>query len=534
MPHPTKPPENRPASVPIKPPDRPESLSTRAINKSRRILTRLFITPLYRLQTRIRRLLPLVYTPRSPYADYRRGLLASVEPALVDKAWQYDTLAYEQPAFLMICHDQQIDRRIVQQAQTLLANGWRGKVVALALAPQDQLETFDGIELHRIGLHRIVSDCPAYWRYQWRQDKLLWLGRLSGPLSRLNWLLYKLDLTIIYTPSYRNYPLPFDRGFFAAARHYPASLVMAHDLPALKAAAQLAKAWGAKLVYDSHELYSEQKAFSASQRQLLDAREREYARDCDAIITVSDSFAKVMAEKDGVTQPHVILNVTDKRDIDTQNPPRIFHQLLKLPTEHKVILYQGGIAHHRNLDNLVKGFVQVASRHPDVHLVFLGPADPKIAAQLEAIASPLLNQSIHFIAPVGQAELLSYTTSADFGVIPYPPCDLNTKYCMPNKMFEYIQACLPILANDLVEVGCVLTGIGGGGLITDLNTPAGVASGLERMLIRDLQGDRQKLFEVKDRYCWDYEAKRYLEIINAVVDSRSDENRSNESQSNEG
>ena len=44
---------------------------------------------------------------------------------------------------------------------------------------------------------------------------------------------------------------------------------------------------------------------------------------------------------------------------------------------------------------------------------------------------------------VPQAELLEWTAAADIGIIPYQPVDLNTRFCSPNKLFEYIAAGIP-------------------------------------------------------------------------------------------
>ena len=59
---------------------------------------------------------------------------------------------------------------------------------------------------------------------------------------------------------------------------------------------------------------------------------------------------------------------------------------------------------------------------------------------------------IHFLDPVSQDELLSWTAGADIGIVPYPPIDLNSRLCTPNKLFEFIVAEVPILANDLPEL----------------------------------------------------------------------------------
>jgi len=448
--------------------------------------------------------------------EFKSQILNSIEPNLLDPQWA--KLQKESKLFLMICHDQNIDRRIIQQALTLLENGWQGKIICLSFDAEDHLEEFEGISIHRIGLAKIVPDCPVYWRYQNRQRLINWWGRNTSLLNKTNWLWYKLDLLLSYkSRSYIAYPLPFDNVFFETAKYYPAHIIIAHDLPALKTAAILANQWNIPLIYDAHELYSEQKAFSLKQKSLLDQRERKYVKDCTQIITVSPSFAEVIAHKNNVPTPQVILNVTVKNNL-ISDKKRIFNELLNLPKEHKIVLYQGGISYNRNLDVLLRGFIQV--KKDNVHLVFLGPTEPKLEHTLKKMSGNRLNKNIHFIPPVSQEDLLTYTTSADFGIIPYPPCDLNTKCCMPNKMFEYIQASLPILANDLVEVGRIFNQIGGGGMITDLNTPTKVKEGINAMLQHDLQADRKKLLEVKQEFSWEAEKAKYIQVINNAIKER--------------
>ena len=445
--------------------------------------------------------------------NFKQQILNSIEPNVIDTKWA--ELSGGKKLFLMICHDQNIDRRIIQQATTLIENGWNGKIVCLSFDNEDHLEEHEGIPVHSIGLAKIISDCPVYWRYQNRQRLISWWGRNFNVLSKINWLFYKIDLFLTYrSRAYVGYPLSFDAVFHETSKHYQSDIIIAHDLPALKTAAILSQKWNIPLVYDAHELYSEQKAFSSKQRNLLDDREKEYAKDCTRIITVSPSFAKVIAHKNNVPLPEVILNVTQKNSAINQQD-RLFNKLLNLPNEHKIILYQGGVSHNRNLEVLVRGFIQV--KQDDVHLVFLGPTEPKLERLLKKISGNLLDKNIHFIPPVSQAELLRYTTSADFGVIPYPPCDLNTKCCMPNKMFEYIQASLPILANDLLEVGRIFNQIGGGGMITDLNTPTTVKQGIDVMLKRNLQEDRKKLSEAREQFSWSTEKVKYIKIINDVM-----------------
>ena len=437
-------------------------------------------------------------------AKYRELLLSQAEPSVSYEQWKEIRPGRR---FVMICHDQSIDRRILQQARALTAKGYTGIIVAFSFDTSDAIDECEGIPIHRIGLSRIVPDCPVYWRYQNRQRWITWWGRQLRLLSRMNWALYKCELSLAYRRRGIHYPLPFDNAFRAAAKLYAGELVVAHDLPALGAARSVAAEWGAALVYDSHELYSDQAAFS-----------REYAPQCDLVLTVSDSLADRIAAKNRIARPSVILNVTRARDA-AERRQRLFHNELGLPEDAVVMLFQGGMLRNRNIETLVRGFIKAADGA--LHLVFLGPREAVMEERVRRIAGKQLGERVHFVNEVGQDVLLDYTASADFGVIPYVPCDLNTRFCMPNKMFEYIQAGLPILANNLVEIKRALSRIGGGGLVADLSTPRSVARAVKAMLTRDLERDRAALAAVRHIYCWENQREHYLSLVEKALAGES-------------
>lgn len=473
-------------------------------------------TPGY-LRRRYQQLRRLVWIgSEEPFTSFQARLMSSCTPELFN--YQLFSEESKNRRFLMICHDQEIDRRIVHQAQALMEAGWTGLIVCLSFDHEDEIKTYEGVPLHRIGKKRLIPvPCEAYWRYQKRQHKIQAWGRTPRLLHKLNLIQYKKDLKKTYRCRSIQYPLPFDLPFYKAGVCYPADLVIAHDLTALKAAHQLSRQWHVPLIYDSHELYSEQIVFSDYQKQIMDTTEREYAPDCAAVITVSPSIARAMGEKNSIPTPHVILNVTDPHANLPTTRSRLLHEMLAIPEEHKIVLYQGGIIPWRNLDILVSGFKLL--NPPETHLVLLGPSKPDFLKMLQKCAGKMIDRKIHFLPPVAQQELLYYTTSADIGVIPYPPVDLNTRYCMPNKTFEYIQACLPILANDLVEIGQFVEALQGGGMVADLNSDEAMAEALKTMLRRDLEQDRQRLAMIKGRYTWQEEKKRYLEIVNQVMNA---------------
>ena len=447
---------------------------------------------------------------RYTWAQWKSNVLKRAEPDIV----AHHILETEKH-FLVISHDQDIDRRIIQQVEALVQNGWTGVIVCLSFDNEDHLDNRDGYLVHRVGLKHIVPKCKCYWRYQrglFLSNKYLkW--KFRSLFNKFCGIAYRVYTHLYYRCAAIKYPLPFDYAFFKAARNYPSDLIIAEDLPALEAAALLKRERQCRLIFDSHEFYPEQKVFSRKQKKIMHQTAMRFLPDCNYVITVSDGIADCFVRFYGIGKPVVIHNVTDWEEIGRGHR---FHELFGLDQSQKVILYQGGIIPQRNIENLLRGFCKLDPQ--DTHLVFLGPSDPVFLKQLRKIAGHLQDTRIHFLDAIPREELPAWTASADFGVVPYKVIDLNTRYCMPNKFFEFIQAGLPILSNNLIEVDKVIKMIGGGGMVANLNSPGNVALALGEMLKRDLTDDRQKLCRARQTFSWDQESREFLRIVRQAME----------------
>jgi glycosyltransferase involved in cell wall biosynthesis len=434
-----------------------------------------------------------------------------------------DHIDPSQKKFLMICHDQNIDRRIIQEALLLQNQGWRGTIIALSFDNNDAFEIIDGISIHRIGLAHVVPDCPTYWRYQNRMRLISWWGRSTDLLHRLNWIVYGFDRVI----KYRNFsafaPLPFDYAFYNAGKHYPSDLVEAHDLPALKIASQLSEKWGVPLIYDAHELYYEQNVFSKIQKKMMHDLEQEYIHKCSAVFTVNESIALEMGQRYACKKPYVLVNAIDQpvgfNPVEKQNRIR---EYFTIPKSSPVILYQGGLSFLRNLENLALSMKYI--KNPDAVLIFMGDG-PAREVLGKIVEKNHLSKRVFFKNAVPQAELLSWTISADIGVIPYPPVDLNSYLCTPNKLFEYMQAGLPMVANDLPELRRFVKETGFG-WTAQFTTPNKIARALDAALSdpEGLQKIRSNLLQQNGKYTWTCMSQIYLSVVNDVMKTQDSNN----------
>jgi glycosyltransferase involved in cell wall biosynthesis len=272
---------------------------------------------------------------------------------------------------------------------------------------------------------------------------------------------------------------------------------------------ETAKHHGAKLVYDSHELYCEQELEPRLQR-MWSTIERRVIGACDAVITVNASIAGELKKRYALPRVDVVQNAER-----TEGPPpgkgNLFHQAFGLDANALIVLFQGGLLAGRNLETLVDAMARVTS--PQVHLVFLG--DGALARTLSRRArARRTGRRIHFHPAVAQSELLRYTASADLGVIPYRATCLNNLYCTPNKLFEYIAAAVPMLATDLPEMRHLIAG-NDIGLMIDTGSPEALAGAIDRAVADggQLGRFRANLKEVRNRVNWANESKTLVQIF---------------------
>ncbi|MCQ4299669.1 glycosyltransferase [Pseudomonas songnenensis] len=222
-----------------------------------------------------------------------------------------------------------------------------------------------------------------------------------------------------------------------------ADVVHAHDVNTLPTAWLAASLSGARLVYDAHEISTSREGYS-SLRKLVGLVERALMPRANGTITTTEARAKFFARAYGIARPLVLQN--RPREQRPQASERIRHEL-GLNQSWPIVLYQGGVQQGRGLERLTR----VAAKVPGAYFVFIGGG--RLDASLRQIAQELrLEDRVRFIPTVALADLPSYTASADIGVQPIENTCLNHYTTDSNKLFEYVQAGLPVIASDLPEI----------------------------------------------------------------------------------
>jgi len=304
---------------------------------------------------------------------------------------------------------------------------------------------------------------------------------------------------------YLQYVRVINRVWAREATAWKPDVCQAHDLDALEAAAATAEACSAALIYDSHELWTDQ-PFIRSQPTVdyWNALEARYVPRCQAIFTVNQPFARVLEEKYGVAV-RTLHNCQDYRPL-----PRPSQELRQRAQGRPVALYQGVLGLDRGLEQLVAS----AQYQQEVVVALRG------YGALESTLAQLVEgqENVWLLPACKPEEIIERAAEADLGVIPFLPTCLNHYLNTPNKLFEYMLAGLPIAAADLPDLRRFVEGEKLG-LLFDPFSPSDIARALVELAANP---DRQECGlrgheACRLRYNWEQEGRTLLECYTMLT-----------------
>lgn len=229
-------------------------------------------------------------------------------------------------------------------------------------------------------------------------------------------------------------------------------LVHCHDTLVLPLGVIVKLFTRAKLVYDAHELESDRNGLTLLQGRLTLWAERLLWRFVDALVVVSPSIQLWYQQKLGPKPSAVIMNAPLYAD-EGLSGGTYLRQKFGIPPEQRIFIYVGILGAGRGLDLITEAFT-----HPGVtsHVVFLGYGE--LAEELKLLASRHTNVHVHEAVP--HSQVVPIVKSADFGLCLVQNVSLSDYYCLPNKLFEYCFAGVPVLASDFPDIRTVLEAYG--------------------------------------------------------------------------
>lgn len=201
------------------------------------------------------------------------------------------------------------------------------------------------------------------------------------------------------------------------------------------------------VIYDAHEFETERNGLSSKQKKIVYFIESFLIKSADRVITVSESIAIEYARIYGIKQPFIILNTPPFQELSSQN---LFRNKFAISQSQTIFLYQGSLHKGRGIEFLIETFNEISDSSKVI--VFMGFGDLVGFIKEKSETS----SNIYFQEAVLPSELLDYTSSADFGISLIEDTCLSYRYCLPNKMFEYLMADIPVLVSNLPEMRAIV------------------------------------------------------------------------------
>ena len=355
--------------------------------------------------------------------------------------------------------------------------------------------------------NRVNKSCMAL--IECGYDVTLVGRKLSNSLPIPNWTFKTIRLKMIFKKGPLFYFF-FNLRLFFVGLINKTDLFYANDLDTLAPMFLLSKLKKKPLIYDSHELFCEVPELKDSKikKAIWQKLEGYIIPKLKTCITVNDSIAKIYEAKYNVPF-YIIRNISD---FDQSFIPKSRVQL-SLPEDKKIILLQGaGINVDRGAEELIDAmeFVQNAV------LYIIGSGDVWENLKQKVLFNKNIQNKVVLINKLPKSELINYTFNADLGLSIDKNTNLNYLYSLPNKIFDYIQAEIPILASRLPEIENIILQYKIGDFIDDHN-PKTIANKLNEMLYsQQLSSYKKYLAIAKKEITWKSEKEKLLTIIKNI------------------
>jgi glycosyltransferase involved in cell wall biosynthesis len=376
---------------------------------------------------------------------------------------------------------------IRRQLKTLQAAGYHVTVV-------DQGDTSAPREpfVRRVRPVSIAATAKFVWRVLRRVDE----QRLGEP-----WWTLVYFLQVLLTAT----------RYWAVAVRQRSDFYQAHDLETLLPALAAARVRRRPVIYDAHELTSEQGDPRSMRKAVERWIERRLVPRVDYVIAPNAARSRIYARRCELRNPPVVIrNCPPSTEVPRSD---LLRQQLGLSADVRIVVYHGSLMQGRALDHLV-----AATREFDtnISLVLIGAESPFFQTVLVPLVESMPEpRRVHFIPFVEPDRVLDYVASADLGVVIYQNVNLNNYLCAPTKLYEYLMVGLPVVTSNFPEMLELFEQFPVG-LPFNPDDPSSIAAAINLFFRTREQNSLEMesaLRRARQQFTWEQESRKLLDIF---------------------
>jgi glycosyltransferase involved in cell wall biosynthesis len=280
-------------------------------------------------------------------------------------------------------------------------------------------------------------------------------------------------------------------------------MLVSNDLDTLPAVYLVARIRGIPLVYDSHEFFTElpemvgrpivRRVWSWFEQTLL-PRIRHGYTVCQSI---SDAYHEKYGIRLAVVRNLPVASTRNAPGMDTEGPQR------------DLIIYQGAVNMGRGLESMIHALVYLEKYRFQLF------GEGTISRDLVRLRDSLsLGARVEFMGRIPFEELRWHTRQAALGISLEEDIGLNYRYALPNKLFDYIQAQIPVLVSDLPEMSRIVREYEIGQVVRS-REPEQLARQMEEMIVSEELREKwiRNLCRAAQELCWAKEVNKLRDVF---------------------
>ncbi|MEN9639571.1 MAG: hypothetical protein RLZZ262_1440 [Bacteroidota bacterium] len=254
------------------------------------------------------------------------------------------------------------------------------------------------------------------------------------------------------------------------------------------------------LVYDCHEYERERTGMNFIKKWSTRIFEPFVIRFARQVFVVSEGIKNEYHRMYPKAKVDLLMNLPHIRSF---NNDHLLRKHFQLRDDQKIFLYQGALTMGRGIETLIETFASFPDDKKVVVFMGYGPLTQRI------VDAGKTNRTIYYHPAVPYNAIMDYTSGADFGLNTPQNVSKSYYYCLPNKLFEYIHAEIPIITNNLFDCRLLVEKHRIGTVIEEF-TPNGIVQAIEAAAQLDRDEIKDRMSQIKATYTWQNEEKKLI------------------------
>lgn len=225
-----------------------------------------------------------------------------------------------------------------------------------------------------------------------------------------------------------------------------ADIYFAEDFYTLPLVTIFAKLKSAKIFYNSREIYAHIGGLHSRPflQSIISVIERFFIKKVDLVLTTGEMDSEFLEKLYSLPKTSVVRNIPLYQK---PNEKFDFRKMYNIPNDKLILLYQGVIIPGRGIGKIIEALPEV----PQAFLILLGVGDQK-ENFINLAMKYGVEKRVIFAGSFNQEELINYTAAGDVGLSIIENISISYYHALPNKLFEYIMAELPVLSSNLPQM----------------------------------------------------------------------------------